>query len=118
MTYETKQKADELCEKIKETKESIESLHIRIKNAERINEGKAEAYHKNRKTSFTMRLLNRSKDSAKADAKEEGSAKIIIFDNLGMYGTDLDVDEEIVGAIISTLENRLLRFEKEFAELG
>ena len=118
MTYETKQKADELCRKINETKDCINSLHIRIRNAELIKKGKAEAYHKNRKTSFTMRLLGRNKESAKFDKKEEGSAKIIIFDNLGMYGTDIDVDEEIVGAIISTLENRLLRLEKEFEELG
>lgn len=117
MTYETKKIADELCEKIKETKESIASLHIRIKNAERINEGKAEAYHKNRKTSFAMRLLNRNKDSAKADAKEEGSAKIIIFDNLGMYGTDIDVDEEVISAILSVYQNRLMMLEKEFSEL-
>ena len=117
MTYETKQKADELCGKIEETKDCIYHLKIRIANAECIEQGKAEAYHKNRKTPFRMRLLNRNAHRAKEEKKKEG-AEIIIFDNLGMHGTDIDVDEEIVSAIVSVYEKRLAKFEKEFAELG
>lgn len=116
MTYETKQKADELCKKIEETKDCIYRLKIRIANAERIEKGKAEAYHKNRKTPFVMRLLNRSANRAKEEKKKEG-AEIVIFDNLSMCGTDIDADEEIVSAIISVYEKRLLNFEKEFSEL-
>ena len=117
MTYETKQKADELCEKIQETKDCIYNLKIRIRNAELIEQGKAEAYHKRRKFPFMMRLLNRNTHRAKEEKKKEG-AEIIIFDNLGIHGTDIEVDEEIVSAIISVYEKRLSEFEKEFAELG
>jgi len=116
MTYETKQKADALCEKIEETKECIQRLKTRITNAELIKKGEARAYNEKRETPFMMRLLNRSANRAKEEKKKEG-AEIIIFDNLGIHGADIEVDEEIVAAIVSIYERRLSEFEKEFSAL-
>lgn len=115
MTYETKQRADELCREIAEIKDKIWSLNIRVKNASPLVQEKAK--EKSRRNPLKMRLLNRSKERAKREEKKEG-AEIVIFDNLGMYGTDIDVDVEIVSAIVSVYKNRLQTLEKEFAELG
>lgn len=115
MTYETKQIADELCKKIEETKECINSLQYRISNAEREREGKAEVNVK-RKQPFMIRLLNRSKQEAEAEQKKQG-AEIIVFDNIFPYGTDIEADEEVISAILSVYQNRLKILEKEFFEL-
>ena len=114
MTYETKQKADELCGKIEEIKDNIRRLNIRIQNASPFTQERAR--EKSRENPLRMRLLNRNETRAREEKKKEG-AEIIIFDNLGMYGTDIDVDEEVVSAIVSVFKNRLEKLEKEFAEL-
>ena len=116
MTNETKQKADELCEKIKELKDCIYKLNLRISNASDFVQRTIPSREKNRKSPLIMRLLNRSEARAKEEKKKEG-AEIIIFDNIGIHGTDIDVDKEIVSAIVSVYEKRLAEFEKEFAEL-
>ena len=117
MTYETKQKADELCEKIEEAKDCIYRLNLRISNASDFVQANIPSRDKTRKSPLMMRLLNRNAHRAKEEKKKEG-AEIIIFDNIGIYGTDIDVDKEIVDAIVSVYKKRLSELEKEFAELG
>ena len=115
MDWETKEIADKLCKEINETKDNIYSLRTSISNASKRKDGVSVGFRRTKKP-FVIRLFNYNKEKAKQYDTTEG-AHIIVFDGVRTYGTDLEVDEELISAIVSYYENKLKRLEKEFADL-
>ena len=115
MDWETKEIADKLCKEIYETKDAIRSLSISIRNATEAKDGFSIGFKRTKKP-LVLRLFNYNKEKAKQYQSTEG-AHIIVFDGIRTYGTDLEVDEELISAIVSYYENKLKRLEKEFADL-
>ena len=115
MDWQTKEIADKLCDEINKTKDNIRSLSINIRNATEAKDGVSVGFKRTKKP-LVLRLVNWNKQQAKQYETTEG-AHIIVFDGIRTYGTDLEVDEELVSVIISYYENKLKRLEKEFADL-
>lgn len=114
MDWETKEIADKLCNEINETRCNIRSLSTNIRNASERKDEYSIGFKKTRK--LTLRLVNRNKEQAKQYQTSEG-ARIIVFDGINRYGTDLEVEKELVFVMVQYYENKLKRLEKEFADL-
>lgn len=114
MTNETIQLANSIKSEISKLQEIISNLSYRIRNVKSKDQYPSNC---NTPTSRFYKLKIKLFNSREENGNIE-RAKIIVFDNDNMRGSDFEVDEELILYIKKFFENKLEEKTKQFEELN
>ena len=112
MTEELLIKSNELKKEISELSQLIGNLAYRIHSVKNKDQ-----YPENCNTP-TSKFYRLKLKLGNKQRNEEKQARIIVFDNDHLYGTEIEVDEEFVLYVKDFFEKKLAAKRKQFEELN